>query len=152
VCLVVRVFAATAAAYNDTYAVNLAGSFAYANSAIVDALARNDVTLIGTASGAGLHLAKSVNLAAASPGQTLVYTITYTNHSSGTLSSVRIYDQTPTYTVYASGACGTLGAGLTNCALTTQPGVGATGGLSWTLTGPLASGASGTVTFSVTVQ
>jgi uncharacterized repeat protein (TIGR01451 family) len=152
VCLVARVFAAETAAYNDTYSLAIAASFAYANSGIVDALARSDVTLIGTASGAGLHLAKSVNLAAVAPGQTLTYTITYTNHSSGTLSSVRIHDQTPAFTVYASGACGALGAGLTNCALTTQPAVGAAGSLEWTLTGPLASGASGNVTFTVTVQ
>lgn len=151
VCLVVRVFAATTAAYNDEYPVSLSASFAYSNSAIVDALARNDLTLIGTANGAGLHLVKSVDKATASPGEVLTYTITYKNQSTGTLSSVKIYDSTPAYTVYTSGACGTLATGLSACALTTQPTVGQPGNLMWTMTGALASGASGTVTFAVTV-
>jgi hypothetical protein len=54
--------------------------------------------------------------------------------------------------VFVSGACGTLGTGLTGCALTTQPAVNGTGAVKWTLTGSLAPGASGTVTYRVKVQ
>lgn len=152
VCLVVRVFAAATATYNDQYPVSLSASFAYSNSAIVDALARNDLTLVGTTNGSGLQLTKTVDKATVNSGQTLLYTITYLNQSTGALSAVKIFDSTPAYTVYTSAACGTLGTGLSACSLTTQPTVGQPGNLQWTLTGALASGASGTVTFTVTVQ
>lgn len=152
VCLVVRVFASQVAAYNEEYPVTLAAAYAWSGSALSESFTRNDLTMIGSASGAGLVLTKSVDKSSAASGATLTYTITYTNHGTGPLSQIKIYDATPAYTVHASAACGTLGSGLTGCAVTTQPAVSGTGALLWTFTGSLASGASGTVTFTVTVQ
>ena len=43
-------------------------------------------------------------------------------------------------------------AGLATCSLATQPAAGATGPLVWTFNGSLAPGASGSVSFTVTVQ
>lgn len=152
VCLVIKVSAPQTAAFNDQYPVTVGASFAYSNSAIVEALARTDLTLIGTASGAGLYLSKTVDKASAKSGDVLTYTITYTNNSTAPLSQLKIFDATPSYTVFTSAACGTLGATLSACNVSTQPTVGTAGSLEWTMTGSLASGAVGTVTFQVTLQ
>lgn len=152
VCLIIKIAVPPTAAFNDQYPVAVGASFAYANSAIVDTLARNDLTMVGTASGAGLYLSKTVDKASAKSGDVLTYTITYTNNSTAPLSQLKIFDATPSYTVFTSAACGTLGATLTACTVTTKPAVAAAGSLEWTMTGSLASGAVGTVTFQVTVQ
>lgn len=152
VCLVNRVFASQVAAYNEEYPVTIAAAYAWSGSALSESFSRNDLTMIGTANGAGLVLNKVVDKATAASGATLTYTITYSNQGSGPLSQIRIYDATPAYTVHTSAACGTLGSGLSGCTVTTQPALSGTGALLWTFTGSLASGASGTVIFTVTVQ
>ncbi|HEY0684212.1 MAG TPA: hypothetical protein VGD45_17900 [Steroidobacter sp.] len=152
VCILARVSASETAAYNDQYPLALNATFAFTNSSLIDALARNDLTVIGDLGEAGLHLTKTVDRASALPGEALLYTITYTNHSSGPLTTIKIHDSTPAYTVFNAATCGTLAAGLTNCTTTTAPTAGATGNIEWTLTGDLLPGATGTVTFQVTIQ
>jgi uncharacterized repeat protein (TIGR01451 family) len=152
VCILARVFASQTAVYNAQYPLTLNATFAFANSALTDALARNDLTVVGDAGEAGLLLTKSVDRASALPGQVLIYTITYTNHSNGPLTTIKIYDSTPAYTVFNAAACGTLATGLTGCTTTAVPVVGATGNIEWTLAGGLLPGATGTVTFQVTIQ
>lgn len=152
VCILARVFASETAAYNAQYPLTLNATFAFANSALTDALARNDLTVIGDDGDAGLLLTKAVNHATALPGQVLLYTITYINHSDGPLTTIKIHDATPAYTVFTSAACGALASGLTNCTLTTSPTVGAAGSIEWALAGHLLPGGTGTVTFEVTVQ
>jgi uncharacterized repeat protein (TIGR01451 family) len=97
-------------------------------------------------------LTKAVDKTDALPGSTITYTITYQNIGQTTLSGLKVTDTTPAFTVYGSGACGTLGAGLSGCSLATQPAAGAAGGLEWRFNGSLAPGATGTVNFTVTVQ
>jgi len=152
VCLVERVDAPAAAPPGATEQSALSASFTYmgASPALSSSAGLTDLTTV-LATG-GLVLTKSVDKATARPGDTLTYTITYTNVSGSTLSAIAIQDATPPYTVYVAGACGTLGAGLTACGVTTQPAVGATGALKGTLTGALAPGASGTVTYQARVQ
>lgn len=152
VCILARVFASETAAYNAQYPLTLTATFAFANSALADALARNDLTVIGDPGEAGLLLTKSVDHATALPGQVLIYTITYTNHSNGPLTTIKIYDSTPAYTVFNSAACGTLATGVTACTATAMPAAGATGSIEWTLAGSLLPGAIGTVTFQVAIQ
>ncbi len=53
VCILVRVFASETAAYSEQYPLTLNASFAFANSALTDALARNDLTVVGDAGEAG---------------------------------------------------------------------------------------------------
>lgn len=132
--------------------MTLNASFAFANSALTDALARNDLTMVGNAGEAGLRLTKVVDRATALPGQVLIYTITYANYSNGPLTTIKIYDTTPAYTVFNSAACGTLATGLSGCTTAAVPVVGATGSIEWTLAGSLLPGATGTVTFQVTIQ
>ncbi|MDY6947498.1 MAG: hypothetical protein SXG53_17450 [Pseudomonadota bacterium] len=152
ICILARVFASETAVYNAQYPLTLNASFAFANSTLTDALARNDLTVVGDAGEAGLLLTKAVDRASALPGQALLYTITYTNHSNGPLSTIKIYDSTPAYTVFNAAACGTLATGLSGCTLTAIPTIGATGNIEWTLAGSLLPGATGTVTFQVTIQ
>jgi len=97
-------------------------------------------------------LTKAVDKADALPGSTITYTITYQNVGQTTLNNLKVNDAIPAFTVYGGGACGTLGAGLTACTLATQPAAGATGALEWQFNGTLAPGASGSVSFTVTVQ
>ncbi len=82
------------------------------------------------------------------PGDTLLYTITYTNTSPFAEQNIAIKDTVPANTTFVSAACGTLGAGLTGC----TPSGPTAGVVTWTLTGALNPGASGTVTLTVTVQ
>jgi uncharacterized repeat protein (TIGR01451 family) len=97
-------------------------------------------------------LTKAVDKADAAPGSLITYTLTYQNSGTTILTGLKVLDTTPGFTVYAEGACGTLGSGLTGCTINTQPAVGATGALEWRFTGALQPGATGTVTFKARVQ
>ena len=100
---------------------------------------------------AGLTLVKSVDKATALPGDTINYTVTYTNNSSDVLSNVIIFDTTPAFTVFVSAGNGPLPANLTGVTIT-NPAVGTAGPIRWTFSGTLAPGGTGTVTFRVTVD
>jgi uncharacterized repeat protein (TIGR01451 family) len=97
-------------------------------------------------------LSKAVDKAAASPGTTLTYTISYQNTGSTSLSNLTIADTTPPFTTYAASACGTLASGLSTCKVAAAPAAGAGGQIQWQFTGTLAPGATGTVTVSVQIQ
>lgn len=152
VCVLVRVFASETAAYDAQYPLTLTATFSFANSALIDALTRNDLTVVGDIGEAGLRLSKAVDRATALPGEVLVYTITYTNYSNGPLNTIKIFDSTPAYTVFNSASCGTLALGLSGCTTTSSPSAGSTGAIEWTLAGSLLPGATGTVMFQVTIQ
>ncbi len=84
----------------------------------------------------------------ASPGDTLLYTITYTNTSVFPETNFAVTDPVPPNTTFVSATCGPLGAALTACTPS-----GPSGGIvTWTFTGLLNPGASGTVFLTVTVQ
>ncbi|MDQ8021807.1 MAG: hypothetical protein REI94_08215 [Moraxellaceae bacterium] len=151
-CFIVRATAPPSAPYNAQYAQTLAASFTYANSVLTWSGNRQDLTFVGNASDAGLVLIKTVDKATAQPGETLVYVIRYENRSSGVLGNLKLYDATPAYTVFAAASCGTVPSGISNCQVTAQPAVGARGAVNWTLTGTLAPGLFGTVTYSVVLQ
>jgi len=153
VCLVMRHASPAGAAAGANAQATLSASFTYTNAspALNGTVSLVDLTTV-LGGGGGLSLAKAVDLSTARPGDVLTYTVTYANLGSTPLSSIVIQDATPPYTVFVSGSCGTLGAGLTGCAVTAQPGVGASGAVKWTLAGTLAPGASGTVTYQVRVQ
>lgn len=97
------------------------------------------------------RLTKAVDKANATPGSTIVYTITFENSGTTTLNEIRIADTTPAFTTYADSGCGALPAGL-GCSVSARPEVGASGKVEWGITGTLAPGASGSVTVTVTVQ
>lgn len=97
-------------------------------------------------------LVKTVNRTTAKPGDTLIYTLTFTNSGTTSISGIKISDATPTYTVFTSAACGAQPTGITGCAVSAQPAANAYGALEWTLTGTLLPGASGNVSFNVIVN
>jgi uncharacterized repeat protein (TIGR01451 family) len=120
-----------------------------------------DTTLSDTASdtvtlgGPQMTLLKSADRAAAAPGQTITYTITYTNAGNLDAQNVVVIDPVPAPTAYVAGSAS--GAGMT---ITWSHDGGATYDASqalpvthvkWARAASLAAAASGSVTFSVTV-
>jgi uncharacterized repeat protein (TIGR01451 family) len=114
-------------------------------------LTRQDVTTVGNPTTAGLTLSKSVDKPSAAPGDTITYTISYTNTSSDVLRNVIIYDNTPAFTKFTSGSNGPLPLDLTGVVLS-APSPGQRGAMHWTFTGTLRPGGNGTVTFQVTLD
>lgn len=160
VCIIVKENAPANAPFNAQDQIIVTATFTYVPPLVVapapppplTAVAtRTDITIIGNATNAGLVLLKIVDKVTALPGDNLVYVITYSNNSSGSLTNIVINDATPTFTTFVSTSCGTLGTGLTGCSVTTQPAAGATGSVRWTLTGALASVGAGTVTYTVQI-
>jgi uncharacterized repeat protein (TIGR01451 family) len=158
VCIVVADNVPLAAPYNAVNVITVTATFTGPLT-----YTRTDTTTVGSAGGAGLTLAKAVRNVTlggaagtsntARPNDVLEYTVTYTNGGSGALNTIVITDATPAFTTFQSATCtAPLPANLTACSATTQPGVGATGAIAWTLTGSLAPGATGSVVFVVRVN
>jgi uncharacterized repeat protein (TIGR01451 family) len=158
VCIVVADNVPAAAPYNAVNVISVTATF---TGPLVST--RTDTTTVGAAGGAGLTLAKAVRNVTlggaagtantARPNDVLEYTVTYTNGGSGPLNTIVITDATPAFTTFQSATCtAPLPASLTGCTATTQPGVGGTGAIAWTLTGALAPGSTGTVVFVVRVN
>jgi uncharacterized repeat protein (TIGR01451 family) len=153
VCIIVKEFVPAGAPIGASNQVTVSATFAYTNAAPVlnAVITRTDTTTVGTASSAGLTLNKSVDKAAALPGDILTYTIVYRNDSSGPLNTLVINDNTPAFTTFLSAACAPNPPVISACAVTTLPILGGTGAIVWTLTGTLMPGSTSSVTFSVKV-
>jgi uncharacterized repeat protein (TIGR01451 family) len=161
VCLIVKQFVPAGAGLGAQNAVTLSAAFSYTSAAPalgVSTLVATDVTTVGQAG--DLALGKLVSnvtqaLAAATtvsakPGDTLQYTLTATNNGTKPLSTLLVSDSMSAFTGFVSAACpGVLPAGITGCAVTTQPAVGAQGALQWTFTGSLVPSAKVTVSYNV---
>lgn len=97
---------------------------------------------------------KGASLANIPSGGTITYTMQYGNPNSfEKLTGIVITDDTPKYTSFLGAAC-TLPhpASITDCQVTSSPVVGGKGTVTWTLTGTLDPGSTGTVTLSVSVD
>jgi uncharacterized repeat protein (TIGR01451 family) len=153
-CVVVKVFVPAHAPYNAQHLLHLSASFQHAQaSQPMDlTLTRQDLTVVGQPNDGALRLSKSADKAVAGPGDTLIYTITYSNAGSEPLTQLRIFDAPPPYTVFASAACAVLAEGVTACRLAAQPAVGAKGRIEWVIEGGVRPGSSGSVRFSVKVD
>jgi uncharacterized repeat protein (TIGR01451 family) len=162
VCLVIKSSIPAAAPYNALDNITVTATFTPTVGPNI-LYTRQDITTVGSTSGAGLTLTKTVRNVTqggaagttntARPGDVLEYIITYSNAASTSVMTVVISDNTPAFTNFTTAACGTpLPAALTACAVTILPMVGAGGNIQWTLTGSLNPGQSGTVAFTVTVQ
>jgi uncharacterized repeat protein (TIGR01451 family) len=107
-----------------------------------------DVTTVSNQDSGALKLIKTVSpIGNQIPGTDLTYTITYTNAGSVSLHDIEISDQVPTNTKFVSS---TFGAGSSGTI--TAPSVGTIGRITWTITGSLAPGASGSVIFVVKID
>ena len=135
----------------DTITLTASHAYTNANPVLTTNAAHTDITTVGNPATAGLALAKSVDKATALPGETLTYTVAYTNNSSEALSNVIVFDSTPAFTTFLSAGNGPLPNDLTGVTII-KPAVGATGAIRWTFTGTLAPASNGTVTFQVKVD
>jgi uncharacterized repeat protein (TIGR01451 family) len=152
-CVIARHTAPAGTPAGATEQLALGASLAYTNAspALVGVAGITDLTQV-TGGAGGLLLLKSADRAVARPGDLITYTLTYSNPGPEALSAIVIHDATPAYTTFESAGCLTLAPGLTACAVTTQPAVGAGGPVQWTLAGALAPGGSGSVVYSVRIQ
>jgi uncharacterized repeat protein (TIGR01451 family) len=162
VCLILKQFVPAGAPASATNKVSLSASLAYSGSAAPPAtvLTVTDTTTVTTATNAQLvKQVQNVTLAGAYttantalPGNVLQYQLSVSNQGSAAVSTVVVNDATPPFTTFVSAACpATLPSGLTACAVTVQPAVGASGAVQWTFQGSLAAGAQTAVTYQVTI-
>jgi len=161
VCIIVKSTIPNTAPYNAQDSILVTATFTPSSGPVVS-LNHQDITTVGAIGGAGLVLTKAVRNVTqsgplnttntAKPGEVLEYVITYTNTSNASLSMVVISDNTPAFTTFVLANCGALPMAITACSATTQPTVGASGNVLWTLTGVLNAMQSGAVIFRVTVQ
>jgi uncharacterized repeat protein (TIGR01451 family) len=151
-CVIAKVSVPAGAPYNSQYPLAVTARLVYANHTLAADHARNDLTTVGDAADAGLRLAKTVDKAVASIGDTLTYTINYVNQGNTPLTAMKIADSTPAYTVFVSAACGAPPSAALTCSVSQQPAASAAGTVEWSFTGPLASGTGGSVTLVVRLQ
>ena len=154
-CILVKDIVPVNATSGASNRITVTANFTYTNSTPalpVGTYTHTDLTTVGTTSNSELKLVKAVDKSSAKPGDTLTYTVTYTNNSSAPLTSIVINDTTPAYTVFVSAVCGALPSNITACVVNASPPVNGTGNVQWTLTGSLNPQSIGTVTFSVKVQ
>jgi uncharacterized repeat protein (TIGR01451 family) len=162
VCILVKEFVPAGAPQGAANQVSVAAAFTFTNAAapvLSRDYLRSDITTVGNPSSAGLTLNKTVDKTAALPGDSLIYSITYSNSSSAPLNLITIHDSVPSFTVSPLACCvnpssSCLGsatapfpADITGCAATISG-----DSIEWVLTGNLAPGSTGTVKFQVTIQ
>jgi uncharacterized repeat protein (TIGR01451 family) len=148
-CVLAKVSVPAEAAFGSQFPLALTARLAYANHTLVGEQQRQDLTTVGE--GDALRLLKTVDKTSANIGELITYTISYRNAGTSPLSTLKIIDQTPAYTVLSSASCGSTPAGL-SCSVSQQPAAGTPGRVEWTFTGTLASGAEGTVVLRVLLQ
>ncbi|MCF3648616.1 hypothetical protein [Synoicihabitans lomoniglobus] len=151
--LVVKVLVPDAAPIGAQYVSVLAAELTAANAPALTftPASRTDLTEVGDTGANGLILFKEVDKDLALPGETLTYTIRYTNQGSTPISQLVVRDATPTFTKLVAAPPPPLAEGLTAVTLT-NPGAGGTGALTWTFAGELLPGAAGEVSFSVVLD
>jgi uncharacterized repeat protein (TIGR01451 family) len=153
ICLLIKDAIPPTAPFNAQHQITVTADFQYtgANPSLSRILSRTALTIVGNPSSAGLTLAKSVDKQTALPGETLIYTITYSNNSSEPLNNIVVFDSTPAFTTFLSAAAGALPANLSSVTIS-SPGAGNSGPIRWNFIGTLAPGQTSTVTFSVLVS
>ena len=153
VCILIKDAIPITAPFNAQHQITLSAQFQYtgATPSLAATNSRIALTLVGSPASAGLTLVKAVDKPSALPGETITYTVTYSNNSSDPLANLVIFDATPAFTTFLSAGAAPLPTNLTNVFLST-PAVGASGFVRWTFGGALSPGKSGTVTFRVVVS
>lgn len=163
-CLLLKEFVPANAPIGGTNLATLSATFTFTNApnpALTRSYARTDTTTVGTPTSSGLKLTKSVDKTSALPGDSLIYTITYSNSGSGPLGNIVIHDSVPAFTINPVACCvnpatACLGTATASFPATITGCVAAISGssINWTFNpaDTLAPGATGQVKFGVTVQ
>jgi uncharacterized repeat protein (TIGR01451 family) len=103
-----------------------------------------------TVNAAAMSLTKAVDKAQAAPGETIRYTITYSNSGDAAATSVVLTDTVPSAVTYVADSVKVNGATKTDAA--DGDNVTVAGGVITANLGSVAAGASGTITFDATVK
>ncbi len=160
ICIVVKENIPANAPYNGQDQITVNAQFIYLNAAsiAVSPLVRQDLTVVGNATGTGLVLQKAVRNVTAGgvfgtsntgkSGDVLEYMLTYINTSNGPLTNVIFNDTMPAFTVFDSANCGA----PISCTIAPIPLVGTSGNIQWALSALIPAGATGTVTFRARIQ
>jgi uncharacterized repeat protein (TIGR01451 family) len=153
ICILIKDSIPVTAPFNAQHQITVTAQFQYtgANPSLSRSLTRTALTIVGNPTTAGLALTKAVDKQTALPGETLIYTITYSNNSSEPLNNIVVFDSTPAFTTFVSAAAGALPANLSGVTIS-SPGVGNSGPIQWNFTGTLAPAQTSTVTFRVLVS
>ncbi|MBI3358313.1 MAG: autotransporter-associated beta strand repeat-containing protein [Nitrospirae bacterium] len=119
----------------------ITASQALVNSSLTDS---RSVTNVTTVSNGTLRLVKTGSATTAKPGETITYTLTYTNIGTDILSTIVIYDRLSEYVLFdpTTPPVPSLDVGFPD----------AEGLLKWTIPGTLNGGNGGSITYTVTVK
>lgn len=148
ICLLIKEFVPVQANDGARNTITLTATFVYDNlvPAVSDVLVNQDQ--VSVSRNDTLFLYKSVDKAAAQPGDVITYTVQYRNEGVSAISNLNIYDAVPAFTHSPSAVCILpLPSGLTGC----TP-VIANPAIEWNFSGVLLPGAEGAVSFTVTVD
>ena len=108
------------------------------NSLLTDTQSVIDITTVSTGT---LRLIKNGSATAGKPGDTIVYTLTYTNIGAETLKEIVVYDRLSEY-VWFVGSTPVQDTGFPNSA----------GLLRWTISETLSGGGNGSISYTITVR
>jgi uncharacterized repeat protein (TIGR01451 family) len=150
ICLIVKQFVPANATQGAFNVVTVSSSFIYdvLVPTVTEVLSRTDTTTVGVGGTSTLSLHKAVDKATALPGETITYTITYSNNGTEAISNIVINDSVPAFTENPIATCVMpLPANLTLC----TPTINAPQ-IQWNMTGILAPSQQGQVRFSVTLD
>jgi uncharacterized repeat protein (TIGR01451 family) len=153
VAVLVRVFVPDNAPPQTRMTSTLTAQFTYTNAspALTQSLTAVNLSDVSVHDSGTLVLVKSVNRSTVAPGDTVIFTINFTNSGQSPINSIVISDATPAYTTFATATTDTLPSGLL-APVISAPSPGGTGNIRWTFSGQLAPGSSGAVRFSVVVE
>lgn len=173
VCVISKVFIPGDASGGDTYTYDIDAVLAYSDASgtghsLVDTRIITDLTRVISSGEGRLELSKIVqNLSTGGgvstsnnglPGDILRYSIDFANTGSGPITEFRLSDSTPAFTeLSAAVACpGSLPAGISSCqVLVPAPGdnnAGYSGSVQWEFSGAMVAGASGVVSYTISIE
>jgi uncharacterized repeat protein (TIGR01451 family) len=152
--LILKVTVPAAAPANASLQATLQATMTFTNApspTLTTLVSVVDTTGIQPSTTGALTLVKSVDKSTAKPGNTIVYTIVFTNTGTTSISNLVVNDSTPQQTTFGAASVVTTPSGL-GTAVTTTPSAGATGSVRWSFPGTLSPNASGTLQFSVVIN
>ncbi|WP_421773049.1 hypothetical protein [Gracilimonas sp.] len=150
-CLAIKIFVPTQATYGESLNLTINADFDLQGTIITHSSSVLDIAIVGDDSETGLKINKTVDKPEAFPGESITYTLTYTNNSTQAISQINIQDATPAYTTFLSATCAEIPTEITSCTIS-DPGVGNSGQITWEFSGDLPVGKRMLVRYSVLIQ